>query len=375
MRKINYPATGTLELKAFYRRYRKAFNKSLFRDVNKELRLAPDFNGHKLTFEQLLTMPLGELMAVNSAFSSYLPTVKGKHGKVLSGPHPLTDLLDYGTHRYGIANFFMEEKGLGLKICYYCGIDYVNAFNDFGDYSSALQFLNYAPKRDLLRAYKVGSVKAEKIIKQRKQKKIANINDIKLPDDTKDWLKNLKDYKNIYNHFTLDHVMPKSKYKLFSLSLHNLVPCCFSCNSKFKGAEDLRINQHLLRVSPTSMDYSLTEDFKFRVFYSGRLQSITDTSHFTLQMNPLRNEEQFYRYTDLFKLEGRYIAHKDEILKLIEKKAKYPKTQVADMANVLKITPRAAEELIYGKELFLKDHPSPLHKCKRDIAENIRIIR
>lgn len=375
MRKINYPISGTPELKSFYRRYRKSFAKFLFRDVNALLKVAPDYDGSKLTFEELLTMPLEELMKVNEIFLPHLPLIKNKAGKMVCSPHALTALIDYGEHRDGIAKFFMKESDINLKICYYCGIDYINAFNDFGDYIDAVDFLNYASKKDLLKAYGVGTAKAQKIIKLRKVKKFSHINDAKLPKKTNEWLNKLRNYKNSYNHFTLDHILPKSRYKLLSLSIHNLVPCCFNCNSKFKKAEDLLINEHLVRVSPTASQYSLTDDFKFKVFYSGKLQNIIDTSNFSLRLSPLKNHLQLDRYIELFKLDGRYVAHKDQILELISKKGKHSKSQIYDMAKILKTTPRAVEEIIYGKELFILDHPSPLHKCKRDIAENIKIIR
>lgn len=36
----------------------------------------------------------------------------------------------------------------------------------------------------------------------------------------------------------IDHVLPKGDYPLLALSLYNLVPACYRCNSQFKGAKD-----------------------------------------------------------------------------------------------------------------------------------------
>lgn len=36
----------------------------------------------------------------------------------------------------------------------------------------------------------------------------------------------------------LDHILPKSDYPLLALSLYNLVPACYRCNSQFKGEKD-----------------------------------------------------------------------------------------------------------------------------------------
>lgn len=44
---------------------------------------------------------------------------------------------------------------------------------------------------------------------------------------------------------TLDHFYPKSKYPYLSLSLFNLVPSCYVCNSSLKGAKNFFYLRHL----------------------------------------------------------------------------------------------------------------------------------
>ena len=69
-----------------------------------------------------------------------------------------------------ISKFF--EKYVEVHTCYYCNIDHINVFNDFKGESK--------------------------------------------------------------NGFTLDHFIDKGTYPYLALSLYNLVPSCYTCNSKIK---------------------------------------------------------------------------------------------------------------------------------------------
>jgi hypothetical protein len=44
---------------------------------------------------------------------------------------------------------------------------------------------------------------------------------------------------------TLDHYFPKSRYPYLALSIYNLVPSCYTCNSSLKSTKNFYSNQHL----------------------------------------------------------------------------------------------------------------------------------
>ena len=44
---------------------------------------------------------------------------------------------------------------------------------------------------------------------------------------------------------TLDHYYPKKKYPYLALSIYNLVPSCYTCNSQLKGGKDFYQKKHL----------------------------------------------------------------------------------------------------------------------------------
>jgi hypothetical protein len=57
---------------------------------------------------------------------------------------------------------------------------------------------------------------------------------------------------------TLDHFFSKSDYPFLSLSLYNLIPSCYTCNSSLKGSRDFNKNEHL-------HPFESNEEIKFSV--------------------------------------------------------------------------------------------------------------
>ncbi|MBD8529210.1 MULTISPECIES: hypothetical protein [unclassified Massilia] len=50
---------------------------------------------------------------------------------------------------------------------------------------------------------------------------------------------------------TLDHFFDKANFPVFAISLGNLVPSCYSCNSSLKGTKDFFANPHLNPLTST----------------------------------------------------------------------------------------------------------------------------
>ena len=165
------------------------------------------------------------------------------------------------------------------------------------------------------------------------------------------------------NHFTLDHFLPKAKCPILALSLYNLVPSCYSCNSKFKKEEKLLENY----LSPTSGNFSVDREAKFKAYYENQVQQ--EDLVFKLEYpNKIKD------YISTFKLEERYKFHKNEVVSLVEKQKKYSESRIHEIANILKISDNQVKKDIFGEELFngaVQD--KSFTKLKRDIAKNIGI--
>ncbi len=288
----------------------------------------------------------------------------------------LKKIFYYDDFQSKIKSFF--EQNLPMRTCYYCNLDFINSFNDTYDYHDALDFVKKASIEELCKIRDIGEITAKKILN--KQSTINSINDLKAINKTQK--KNIEKVilKEKHSHFTLDHVIDKGTHPLLSLSLYNFVPSCYACNSKFKGTKQFIDRNTVNYLSPTldEKDFKFDEDVKFRILFksTNHISYIKSKKDFILDFKYFKNQAEYEKYINIFKLKGRYIFHKDEIVELIEKKKKYSDSKILEMSKQLKIPIQKIKEDIFGKELFqgnLED--KSMTKFKRDIAKQIGIIK
>lgn len=313
--------------------------------------------------DYILLAPFEELLKISLSFPLSLSEIKAF--KLFLN----YDQISKKKFQPKIKAFF--EKELKTRTCYFCNIDFVNAFNDVGDYHDFTDFIKRATKLELMQLKGVGDKKAEKIISERNdidnshfiQILILNNSSIKIEDK--------------YNHFTLDHVLDKASYPLIALSLYNFVPSCYSCNSKFKASKQFINNETMGYLSPTSNDFSFNNDVKFKLyFHNGKDTSMIQAKNdFILDFSYVKNEDAYKKYINIFKLKGRYIFHKDIVLNMIKKKEQYSKSQITEISNILHIPFEQIKKDLFGKELFEGNMEDvSMTKFKQDIARDIELI-
>ncbi len=364
MYKIKYPNNIAKFNDDYYNTLKNSINEETINTHLRNIR----YKGNSLTLKTLITLPFEELLGIIFYFNDY---------------DNIEDLKEifaplYDKYQPKIANFFMNN--LELKSCFYCNIDFVNAFLDISkEYKDTLDFIYNAKEYELKHIEKLMIERIKGVGKKTARKKIDN----RFNKEEFDFLKvPVQDFLdgNNYNHFTLDHVLPKSEYPFFSLCLYNFVPACYACNSKFKGTEEFdSISEDVKDVKyviPSSKEFSLDKDFKFIVLYSKtkNIGAINNNTDFCLSYLIDKNEKVIEQYLEMFKIFGRYLFHKEEVLELIKKKVKYPESKINDISKILRISPVEIKKDIFGKELFDEKYiNAPLSKYKRDIAKNIEI--
>lgn len=370
MIKIPYPDSttdfDTLYLKKVY----NTSNAAKFKKADRLYLNAISYKGKPLTVKRLLIAKFEDLIAISKRIDSTLTAQRKAN---------LNQLFVYhGKNQQSIASFFMEQDQVPLDSCFCCNIDYINSFSDIADYKTGLELLNHGEKHELLLLEGVGASKVKKIIDFRVTKDIteADFTELKLNEATQKQLKSL-DFKDKYNHFTLDHFLPQKEYKYLSLCLYNFVPTCYSCNSKFKKAKEFTAfedKEALKYVSPTSKDFSVQDDFSFKIYYPKDLKDIKTDTDYKLEKHIQNNKELVQEYLNIYKLEGRYVFHKKQLLQLITAKVKYPESKIKELAKTLKLPENILKESIFGAELFdEKCTTKPLTKLKQDIAKDIKI--
>jgi hypothetical protein len=369
MYKIQYPTL--LQDKA---NFESDYYKSLtfFDEVSINRHLANiTLNGAHLTSRELITLSFDYLLVWRNPILHYASKLNVTVGKLTT--NAFSDLFNYKSNQPKIAEFFMQQKTLAINTCYYCGIEYINAFKDIGDYKDELDFVNKADGIDLQKIKGLGQKAVEKVLDARKHGNILSLSTSGLNSTQQNNVRGFR-FGDTHNHFTLDHILPQKFNKFFSLCLYNLVPSCYSCNSKFKKAQNFNSYNSLERVSPTSSNYTLVKDLTFKLYYSGSLKTIKSESDFVLAITEQNNNPHTAKYLEMFKLKGRYIYHKDKVLHLIKQKNNYSDSRIKELSLKTGLPLKEIKQLVFGKELFssLSSNES-LVKFKRDIAKNIGI--
>lgn len=254
------------------------------------------------------------------------------------------------------------SKNFTFKICPYCGIDYVNSFKEcLSYYCNYEDFLLNSRYKELIRLQSIGEITAKKILKDRIELDSTVFKEKYSKYESS--FKNLKLKPKFHNHFTLDHIIPKSKYPLFQISLYNLVPVCYSCNTKFKGVYELSES-----VIPNSNSYKLDEVLKFCLINED------DTCKIDYKLINSEDPETIIDYMKEFKIIGRYNEHVDVVLKLKENASKYNKQKITEISRQTGISVDELKIIIFGNDVFKGESDSHLFKLKTDISTDLGII-
>lgn len=355
MIKINYPQ----ERDAFHKKYIQALGiTNNMREKFFKLMSKSTLNRFGVNLlDYILLAPFEELLSISSSFPITLNEKKAIK---------LFFNYDYKFKKKfqpKIKSFF--EKELAIKTCYFCNMDFVNSFEDRNDYHNFEDFIKRADKKDLMKLNGIGDKKSDTIILER--------NDINSSTIIQSLLTNNSEIKleKKYSHFTLDHVLNKGSHPLAALSLYNFVPSCYSCNSKFKG------NDSLGYLSPTSDKFSFTDDVKFKLYFHNTkdISTIQDKNDYILDFSYSKNKNEYEKYIDIFKLKGRYVFHKDEVINMLKKKERYSTSQLDEISGIVNVSSEQVKKDIFGKELFESNiQNTSMAKFKQDIAKDIKLI-
>ena len=153
------------------------------------------------------------------------------------------------------------------------------------------------------------------------------------------WDRTFKPNYKYRHHFDLDHVLPKSEFKLVGLSLYNFVPSCQICNQKLKGTRVLGTRGvPKEKLSPSSPQFDGEKKTEFHILpkasvNAGRLRPTLNPQDYDLKLDAIDPDyEDFIR---LFKLDERYQQHKRVALHWLEMKYKYSDARIRMMEKSL----------------------------------------
>ncbi|ANF52922.1 hypothetical protein A0O34_21420 [Chryseobacterium glaciei] len=382
MAKLSYPQ---LTLPAFEKEYAD----EIIRLCSKQKSDIESFLLHSgiiVPMEEFFTLPFEKILSHAKILKSNLKkdmfTFSPHYSKTIS---EYKDIFDYSRLlQSSISPFFMKNSvSMNIRTCCYCNIDFVNSYIPFkNDYRDFLDLINVSNLDDLKKIKGITSANAKNIQKLCKGhvKTLADLTmllqssrsvlNLLLKAKNSDGSIKFDSLKDKKNHYTLDHILPQSKFPFFSLCLYNLVPSCYTCNSKLKGSKMLTDDFDMLsKISPTSNSYE--NPLKFRLLYKdtfSRKNLPSESNQYNIELETKNS------YTELLNLQGRYNFHKNESLKLIKQRKIYSDSQIVAFSKFLKMDVIEIKKHLFGTSLFENDSNEPFDRYKKDIAKELGII-
>jgi len=169
------------------------------------------------------------------------------------------------------------------------------------------------------------------------------------------------------NGFTLDHYIDKGKYPYLALSLYNLVPSCYTCNSKVKRVTEIEA------LSPTSEHFDFDTKVKFRTFIANPNLQINTEEDFNLLLKEFYSEE-YEAYIKGFMLDERYEYHKYKVIEMINKRKAYPDSRIKELAKLTQKTEEEVKQDLFGEYMPNALHKRPLSKLIKDISVELGLV-
>lgn len=161
----------------------------------------------------------------------------------------------------------------------------------------------------------------------------------------------------------LDHFLPKSKYPFLALSINNLLPSCYRCNSSFKKESDMFEHFHPKRDSVEQIDI-----FQFSVLPDTPFNS-PESSRITVGINS--NCPKLLKNSVIFELEGVYNLKniKKKFLDMRERIELYKSMGGTHIDDILSNPERI--RLLLNVDLNASPQDIPLQKFKIEALKSL----
>ncbi len=169
------------------------------------------------------------------------------------------------------------------------------------------------------------------------------------------------------NGFTLDHFIDKGKYPYLALSLYNLIPSCYTCNSKVKGSTEIN------SLSPSSKKFDFDTRVKFKTFLQNKNLQIKTEEDFELVLKEDFSKD-YQKYIEVFELDSRYNYHKYKVIEMINKRKEYPDSRIKELAKLTQKTEEEVKQDLFGEYLPNDLHKRPLSKLIKDISKELNLL-
>lgn len=174
---------------------------------------------------------------------------------------------------------------------------------------------------------------------------------------------------------TLDHFYPKSLYPYLSLSLYNLVPSCFNCNSSLKGDTDFFLKPHLHPYEDNEV-ISHTIDYDHYIEHRKGTRSLSSCISISLDYKNIQKEEKerANRSIDTFLMKDRIDFIEIELSRFIEIMQLLGEGRIEEINRKIFPTNKVTEENIL--QFSISNYKNEwIGSVKRDLYKKLYTIK
>ena len=178
------------------------------------------------------------------------------------------------------------------------------------------------------------------------------------------------DEEEYKNEFTLDHYYDKGSYPYLALSLYNLIPSCYVCNSKLKKSIELDV------FAPNAKNFDFNQKVKFKLFLAESCKDLNIKNKDNIDIKLKEHYSNEYdKYIEVFKLNERYQAHKDIVFEMIKNAELYPESRLKELQDLTGIPYQQIKQDIFSLIDNNTDlSKEPFSKLKKDMAYELGLI-
>lgn len=133
---------------------------------------------------------------------------------------------------------------------------------------------------------------------------------------------------------TLDHFLPKQRFPHLALSLNNLIPSCYTCNSNLKGSADFHAKPHLHPLyDDEPITFSIELPGTSLVDLMNDFETLKSHTRLKVQCDPLHAPAR--NSIETFLIEERYASHHDEAIEFASLRLDLASGRLEEISNLL----------------------------------------
>lgn len=177
-------------------------------------------------------------------------------------------------------------------------------------------------------------------------------------------IKNGKNKDEIRSIATFDHYLPKNKYPFLAMNIYNLIPCCKNCNMTFKRDREDPIIYPFRNAVEDYITFDIEEKSVIDAVLLGNIDTPVD-----INIIADSSEQRLKNHIQIIALNERYNDFGNLVKSLIKKRYMYSEKYLKELESYGVYTKIQLENALVKQDILSNDEP--FSKLKEDIWKKL----